>query len=46
MKAQVAEVKSGARKTDKKSKMKETLDGLDDASVDAVLSYFASQGQK
>ena len=46
MKAQVAEVKSGARKTDKKSKMKETFDGLDDASVDAVLSYFASQGQK
>lgn len=43
MKAQIAEVKSGARKTDKKNKMKEVIDALDDAGIDAVLNFFASQ---
>jgi len=43
MKAQMAEVKSGARKTDKKNKMKQVVGELDPAQNDAVLNYFASQ---
>lgn len=43
MKEQMDEVKSGARKTDKKEKMKKVLQELDAAQLDAVLNYFASQ---
>jgi len=43
MKQQMAEVKSGARKTDKKNKMQKVAEELDPAQTDAVLNYFASQ---
>lgn len=43
MKAQIEAVQSGARKTDKKNKMKKTLDDLDSALIDAALAYFASK---